>query len=62
VGLRADAVAGDAADGHDIDVIAAASGTLRTGATFSVKVTQKGAIHYYCSIHPWMRGTIVVSP
>lgn len=38
------------------------SGTLRTGATFSVKVILKGAVHYYCSIHPWMKGTIVVSP
>ena len=38
------------------------SGRLRTGATFSVEVTQPGTIHYYCSIHPWMKGTIVVSP
>ena len=38
------------------------STTLTTGATFSVKVTQAGTIHYYCSIHPWMKGTIVVSP
>jgi plastocyanin len=38
------------------------SGTLRTGATFSVKATQKGTIHYYCSIHPWMKATIAVSP
>ena len=38
------------------------SGTLNTGATFSVEVTQAGTIHYYCSIHPWMKGTIVVSP
>jgi plastocyanin len=38
------------------------SATLRTGATFSVKVTQPGTIYYYCSIHPWMKGTIVVSP
>lgn len=38
------------------------SGTLTTGATFSLKVIQAGTIHYYCSIHPWMKGTIVVSP
>lgn len=38
------------------------SGTLRTGARFSIDVTQAGTIRYYCSIHPWMNGTIVVSP
>lgn len=38
------------------------SGTLNTGATFSIKATRAGTTHYYCSIHPWMTGTIVVSP
>jgi plastocyanin len=38
------------------------SATMTTGATFSFKMTQTGTIHYYCSIHPWMTGTIVVSP
>lgn len=35
---------------------------LGPGATFSIKLTQSGTIHYYCSIHPWMTATIVVSP
>ena len=35
---------------------------MRNGSTFSVKLTQPGTIHYLCSIHPWMKGTVVVSP
>jgi amicyanin len=35
---------------------------LRPGQRFSVKLTQAGTIHYYCSIHPFMQATIVVSP
>jgi plastocyanin len=35
---------------------------LNPGAKFSVRVTQTGTIHYFCTIHPWMRGTIVVTP
>jgi plastocyanin len=38
------------------------SGTLTTGATFLIDLPEAGTIHYYCSIHPWMKGTIVVSP
>jgi plastocyanin len=37
------------------------SGILRPGRSFSVKLTEPGTIHYYCSIHPWMRATIVAS-
>jgi plastocyanin len=37
------------------------SGTLNTGAKFSLKLTQAGTIHYFCSIHPFMKATIVVS-
>jgi plastocyanin len=33
---------------------------LRPGAQFSIKLTQAGTIHYYCTIHPWMRATISV--
>jgi plastocyanin len=36
--------------------------TLRPGSKFSITVRQPGTIHYYCSIHPWMTATIVVSP
>jgi plastocyanin len=34
---------------------------IRNGSSFSIKLTQPGTIHYYCSIHPWMKATIVVS-
>jgi len=34
---------------------------IRNGSKFSIKLTQPGTIHYFCSIHPWMKGTIVVS-
>jgi plastocyanin len=35
---------------------------LDPGATYSITLAQPGTIHYYCSIHPWMKATIVVSP
>jgi amicyanin len=35
---------------------------LRPGSTFSLALSQPGTIHYYCSIHPWMKATIVVAP
>ena len=34
---------------------------LRPGARFSIGLTAPGTIHYYCSIHPWMKATITVS-
>lgn len=34
---------------------------LRPGSRFSLTVHQAGTIHYYCSIHPWMTATIVVT-
>jgi plastocyanin len=34
---------------------------LRPGSKFSLTLSQPGTIHYYCSIHPWMTATIVVS-
>jgi plastocyanin len=37
------------------------SGTLSTGGKFSLKLTQAGTIHYVCTIHPFMKATIVVS-
>ena len=37
------------------------SGRLRPGDRFSIKLTQAGTIHYFCTIHPWMRATISVS-
>jgi amicyanin len=37
------------------------STTLNTNDKFSLKLTQPGTIHYVCTIHPFMKATIVVS-
>ena len=31
------------------------------GATASIQFSTAGTYHYYCSIHAWMKGTVVVS-
>ena len=36
--------------------------TIRPGSRFSIRLTEPGTIHYFCSIHPWMKATIVVAP
>jgi plastocyanin len=38
------------------------SGTVNSGHIYEVTLTKAGTIQYYCSIHPWMKATIVVSP
>ena len=38
------------------------SRTIRPGGRFALRLTQPGTIQYYCSLHPWMKATIVVSP
>jgi plastocyanin len=41
----------------------ASSGTLvKLGATFSIRLTEPGTIHYVCTLHSWMKATIDVSP
>ena len=37
------------------------SPTIEPGAKYSIRFTTPGTIHYYCTIHPWMKATIVVS-
>jgi plastocyanin len=37
------------------------SGVVASGATYSYTFTQPGTYQYYCTIHPWMKGTIVVT-
>jgi plastocyanin len=34
---------------------------MKPGAKFSIRLTKPGTIHYFCSLHPWMKATIVVS-
>jgi plastocyanin len=51
---------------HNVTYVSGArftsSGTLAPqGGRFSLGLTQAGTIHYYCTIHPWMKATIVVS-
>jgi plastocyanin len=38
------------------------SATMRTGASYRIKLTRAGTIQYYCTIHPFMTGTIAVLP
>ena len=35
--------------------------TLAAGDTFKFTFAQAGTYQYYCTIHPWMKGTIVVT-
>lgn len=37
-----------------------ASGALDTGKSFSVVLHRRGTFSYYCTIHPYMHGTVVV--
>ncbi|HEX4034790.1 MAG TPA: plastocyanin/azurin family copper-binding protein [Solirubrobacteraceae bacterium] len=37
------------------------SATFKNGGSFTLKLTHPGTIHYICTIHPGMNGTIVVS-
>jgi plastocyanin len=37
------------------------SGTINPGQSFTLKLTQAGTIHYFCTIHPLMKAEIVVS-
>ena len=38
------------------------SRNLKTGQKFSLKLTTPGTIHYICTIHPFMKATLVVLP
>ena len=38
------------------------SGGLDTGDAWSYRFTHPGKYAYFCSLHPYMRGTIVVKP
>lgn len=36
------------------------SGHIDPGQTFSYTFDKSGDFHYFCSLHPWMEGTIIV--
>jgi len=36
------------------------SGIIMSGDTFSHSFTQVGNYQYFCTIHPWMTGTVIV--
>ena len=36
------------------------SGILTNGQTFTHTFTTQGTFSYYCTIHPWMKGTVIV--
>jgi plastocyanin len=38
------------------------SRTLGRGKQFSIRLTEPGTIRYVCTLHPWMKATIVVAP
>src|SRR3989442_756413 len=38
------------------------SGFMPTGATFQFTFTMAGTYPYYCTVHPFMKGTVVVTP
>jgi plastocyanin len=36
------------------------SGHIDPGKTFSYTFEKLGDFHYYCTLHPWMEGTVIV--
>jgi plastocyanin len=37
------------------------SGNIPAGGTYSYTFSQPGTYQYYCTLHPWMKGTVVVT-
>ena len=35
------------------------SNVAQNGGTYSFTFAQAGTYHYYCSIHPWMKGVVI---
>ena len=36
------------------------SGMIMAGATYEFEFSDKGEFVYYCLVHPWMIGTVIV--
>jgi LPXTG-motif cell wall-anchored protein len=51
---------GSAPEGHDISGSGLGSGTLHTGQSYSHTFASPGTFSYFCSIHPFMKGTVTV--
>jgi plastocyanin len=50
--------------GHTVTSVGSSlfdSGVIPLGGTFQFTFTQPGTYQYYCTIHPWMKGTVVVT-
>ncbi len=37
------------------------SGNVDAGGIYKFTFTQPGTYQYYCTLHPWMKGTIIVT-
>jgi amicyanin len=46
--------------GHDVTFSNSASPTLKTNESYSKTFNQTGTFDYICSIHPYMKGTVIV--
>jgi len=55
----------DDAAAHNVTYVSgpsfSSSRTLTRGKQFAIRLGQPGTIHYVCTLHPWMKATIVVS-
>jgi LPXTG-motif cell wall-anchored protein len=51
---------GTAPEGHDVSGSGLGSGTLHNGQSYSHTFASPGTVSYFCSIHPFMKGTVTV--
>ena len=54
----------DDGDAHTVtsDDKAFASGGMDTGDRWTHTFSKAGTFHYFCALHPYMKGTIIVAP
>jgi plastocyanin len=51
---------GSAPEGHDVTGSGLGSGTLHSGQSYSHTFASPGSFPYFCSIHPFMKGSVTV--
>jgi plastocyanin len=51
---------GSAPEGHDVSGSGLGSGTLHSGQSYSHTFASPGTFNYFCSIHPFMTGSVTV--